>query len=96
MSSLLQLSSGQDAFRLEQCHPLGKAIPMATSYSNTVGGHYTEVYEIEETRRYVLLVKPVSVAIGMTTKDLDILHISNKQNSNSSSLCLQIAQNVVK
>lgn len=89
MSSLLQLSSGQDAFRLEQCYPLGKTIPMAMFYS--VGGHYTEVYEIEETKRYVLLVKSASVAIGVTTKDLDILHISNKQNSNFSSLYLQIA-----
>lgn len=55
-----------------------------------------EVYEIEETRRCVLIVKSVSVAIGMTTNDLEILHISNKQNSNSSSSYLQIAQNVVK
>lgn len=55
-----------------------------------------EVYEIEGTRRCVLIVKSVSVTIGMTTKDLEILHISNKQNSNSSSSYLQIAQNMVK
>lgn len=55
-----------------------------------------EAYEIEGTRRCVLTVKSVSVAIGMTTKDLEILHISNKQNSNSSSSYLQIAQNMVK